>query len=161
MELSIECGEVLRGHRLRFTGLRADGLSDDTFHSDYTEHHAGKPVHPLASLTYELTPGLLDETYPDGRYLDVTVELTPPADPGHWSAVFGTGSERDVADGGPVTRGAFGPFVCPTDTTSIRFELTAAVITTDGAPPSDDTPESTIGLLFVDLVNERAEWRAH
>ena len=80
-DFDIDCGEVLRGHHLRFTGLRMDGTSDDFIHSDYSEHTDGKPVHPMCSLAYTLTPELDDYALPDGRDVDFTIMLDPPPDP--------------------------------------------------------------------------------
>ena len=67
--------------QLHVTGLRVDGTSDDSIHADYSEHPSGKPVHPMVSLTYTLTPGLVSDDLPDGREIDVEVTLDPTAEP--------------------------------------------------------------------------------
>jgi hypothetical protein len=158
MDFDIDCGEVLRGHELRFTGLRRDGTTDDSIHVDYSEHTDGKPVHPMWSLTYTLTPELDDDALPDGRDVDITIELDPPPDPAVWPPVMMAGGERECARGASRTHGAFGPFIVPAETTSITVELMHVGVTVGTVHPLDDRPGQVVGTLVLDLLTERATW---
>ena len=99
LPINVHCGPVLRGHELHLAGLRVDGTSDDSIHADYSEHRSGKPVHPMVSLTYTLTPGLASDDLPDGREIDVEVTLDPPAEPA-FSALCHAGGRRTRGWGG-------------------------------------------------------------
>ena len=158
LTFSVDCGEVLGGRVLRLTGLRTDGRSDDVVHADHSEHRPGKPVHLMVALTYELRPGLTHDAPVDGRDVDASIRLRPPADPRHWPAVLREGEEREVAAGGPVTRGAFGPFVLPDATAEIRVELTEISKTVGGVGPVDSAPERRLGELVIDLASASATW---
>ena len=157
-DFDIDCGEVLRDHDLRFTGLRLDGTSDDRMHRDYSEHTDGKPVHAMWSLTYTLTPELDDDALPDGRDVDFTVALDPPPDPAVWPPGVMSGGERDCAHGASETHGAFGPFIVPAETTSITVELMHVGITRGTVRPLDDRPGQVVGTLVLDLRAESATW---
>ena len=158
-EFNVHCGPVLRGHELHLTGLRVDGTSDDSIHADYSEHRSGKPVHPMVSLTYTLTPGLASDDLPDGREIDVEVTLDPPAEPAFWPSVMREGGEREVGVGGESTHGAFGPFVLPDGTRTIAFDLSQFGVTRDGVAPLDDSPERALGTLVVDLETQTTTWK--
>lgn len=157
-DFDINCGEVLRGHDLRFTGLRRDGTSDDPDHKDYSEHTDGKPVHSMWSLTYTLTPEIDDDALPDGRDVDITLSLDPPPDPAVWPPELMTGGERDCARGASETRGAFGPFIVPTETTTITVALMHVGVTRGTVHPLDDRPGQVVGTLVLDLRADSATW---
>ncbi len=155
----IDCGEVLAGHHLVATGLRVDGMSDDAVHADYSQHREGKPVHPMVSLTYRITPEIRTADLA-GRDVDAAIRLEPPADPDHWPSVMSTGGERDFNPGPDVTYGAFGPFVLPEGTRQVAISLTNDAITTDGAPPHDDGPNRELGELLIDLTSGAVHWKS-
>ena len=58
MDVCLDCGELLPGHRFLITGLRHDGQSDDRLHCDFTGHAEGQSGEPMMAVTYEVRPGL-------------------------------------------------------------------------------------------------------
>lgn len=153
----VDCGDVLSGHRLVVTGLRVDGTSDDPVHADYSQHREGKPVHPMVSLTYRIEP-VLPFLVPTGRDLDARIRLDPPADPTWWPPVISPGAEREDRAGARVTRGAFGPFVCPEGTRQVEVSLTEVGIASPRAPHRDHGPDRELGVVLVDPVLGLARW---
>ncbi len=125
MDVLVDCGELLPGHRFRITGVRHDGQSDDDLHADFTGHVEGQPGEPMMSVTYEVRPGLLERE--SALFVDAEVELRPAPTGAFWEATSRDGGsvaeERDRPVGGPVTAGAFGPFVCPERTEEIVLRL--------------------------------------
>lgn len=99
------------GHRLVATGLRDDGLSNDTMNADYMRHYPGKSVHRVASLTYELVPGLPQPADDSHLDIDATVVLDPPPDPEEWGSTLTMGGERDARPG--RVRKHAGPILLP------------------------------------------------
>jgi hypothetical protein len=155
----VDCGEAWTGHQLTATGLRLDGVSDDAIHADYSEHHAGGPIHPMTSLTYRVTPALHRSDLA-GREVDAEIRLDPPADPNHWPSVMSVGGERDNTPGSEVTDGAFGPFVLPAGTRHIAISLENISVVTGGIPPRDSSPDRYLGELLIDVSSGAARWAA-
>lgn len=110
---NVDCGEVIPGHRLVATGLRDDGLSNDTMNADYMRHYPAKTVHRVASLTYELVPGLPQPADDSNLDIDANVVPEPPPDPEEWGSTLTMGGEREARTGGPATRGASDPSSSP------------------------------------------------
>lgn len=152
----VDCGDVLLGHRLTATGLRRDGLSNDGVHADYAGHTPGRPVHPMASLTYRITPVLVEGD--SWRDVDATVSLDPPADPTIWDEVHVPGGERDATPGAKDTVGAFGPFIVPDDTATVTVHLTEVTISVGDAPAPPGDAKRVLGDVVVDLATGTARW---
>lgn len=131
MDVHLDCGELLPGHRFLITGVRHDGQSDDRFHSDFTGHVEGQPGEPMMAVTYEVRPGLLESE--SSLFVYAEVELRPTPTGAFWEAASRDGGsvveEREHPVGGPVTAGAFGPLVCPEDTTEIDLRLKPMQVT--------------------------------
>jgi hypothetical protein len=159
LPFNVDCGEVLPGHRLFAKGLRDDGYSNDSRNGDHMHHHRGKAVHPVASLTYALVPGLTGEGQDDSRDIDATVVLDPPLDGEEWEAVVTMGGERDARPGASETVGAFGPFPVPERTKRLSVTLTRITLVRSG-PPATTTPVSdeVLGTLEVDVSSATAHW---
>ena len=161
LSCTVDCGEVLPGHRLVARGLRDDGTSDDNLHGDYTGHYDGKPVHRVVSLVYELIPGLPRlEDVSAVLDVDASVALDPPSDPELWGSPLMMGSERDDRAGGSETAGAFGPFILPHGTERVIVELRQVTVVTGRAPrPAKSPPdEKRLGTLEVRLSPAAGHW---
>lgn len=158
LTFNVDCGEVLPGHRLITTGLRDDGLSNDSMNADYMHHYKGKSVHRVASLTYELVPGLDQPEHEGSVDVDVSVVLEPPPNPDEWGSVLTMGGERAMTLGGPSTEGAFGPFVLPEGTKRLTASLTRVTIFRPESRPVGDTTERPLGTLHVDVASGAAHW---
>lgn len=156
---NIDCGEVLPGHRLVTQGLREDGYSNDGRNGDYMDHHEGKPVHPVASLTYALVPGLTREEQDNSRDIDASAVLDPPLDPDEWGTVITMGGERDARPGGPEIAGAFGPFAFPEATKRLTVTLTQITVFRAGSPtPTAQVTDQVLGTLEVDVSSATGYW---
>jgi hypothetical protein len=166
----VDCGELLPGHRFLITGVRLDGRSDDQLHADFTGHVEGQPGEPMVSVTYEVRPGLSEQE--STLYVYPEVELSPTPTGAFWEATSRDGGnvaeERDQPADGPVTAGAFGPFVCPEGTEEIALRLRPIQVTTvasDGqriGPDSRDllagVPLETGGTATLDLQQGTGYW---
>jgi hypothetical protein len=151
----LDCGDVLGGHRLIATGIRVDGASDDRFHADYSEHVEGKPVCPMVSLTYRITPALPEPG--DGRDIYATVRLDPAPDPAFWHHDLAPGAER--VPGVTSTEAAVGPFALPDDTERITVHLVEADLTAGAGRASSKGADRDLGEVVVDLPTGAARWQ--
>ncbi len=157
LTFNLDCGEALDGRHLIATGLRLDGTSDDDMHAHYCEHTESKPVHPMVSLTYQLTPALPE----DGLDRDIyaTVQLDPPADPAFWDEILAPGAERDATPGATHTDGAIGPFILPEATERVTVHLVEATLTTGDQFSTSAGPNPDLGEIVVDLSTGSARWQ--
>jgi hypothetical protein len=157
MSFDLDCGEAFGGRRLIATGLRLDGLSDDHIHADYSEHVDGKPVYPMVSLTYRITPALPAAS--NARDIYATVRLDPPADPAFWEEILAPGAERDATPGAASTAAAIGPFVLPDATERVTIHLVEATLITGEARASSTEADRDLGEVIVDLPTRTARWQ--
>ena len=157
LTFTLDCGEAFDGRRLIATGLRLDGASDDDMHADYSEHSDGKPVHPMVSLTYQITPALPEDDF--GRDMYATVRLDPPADPAIWEEVQAPGAERDATPGATRTVAAVGPFILPGTTEKLTIHLVEATLTTGDQFSTSSGPNRDLGDVIVDLVTGSPRWQ--
>ena len=160
-DFDIDCGQPFPGYRLILTGLSADGLSNDGIHADFTGHAQGKPVHSMMSVTYRVTPALVDATF-DGCDIEVSARLDPPLDPNWWPGKVEMTEEREDIPGAIETHGARGPFVVPAETRRIELAFGTYVATkvsnlVDPEPPSDHVPHP-LGQLVIDLSEQTVAW---
>ena len=170
MYAHLDCGEILPGHRFLITGVRNDGRSDDHLHSELVGHIDGHPGEPVVAVTYEIRPGLSEQE--SHLYVDPGVELRPKRPvtiPATMTDVVpgSVPEERGRSAGGPVTAGAFGPFVCPKATTQILLRLQPYQVeefTLEGQhlnPVASDLlagVDRVTGTATLDLVEETARW---
>ena len=97
MGLSLDCGELLPGHRFVITGVRHDGQSDDQRHADFTGHVEGQRGEPMVAVTYEIRPGLSETE--STLYVYAEVELRPTPTGAFWEATSsGSGSVAEERD---------------------------------------------------------------
>lgn len=169
MDVHLDCGELLPGHRFLITGIRHDGQSDDQLHSDLAGHVEGQPGEPMVAVTYEVRPGLSERE--STLYVDAKVELRPTPTGTFWETTSREGGgvveERDRPVGGPVTTGAFGPFVCPEGTEEIALSLRpiqVEVLAGNSRALAPDTPDLLAGVELVtgtatlDVLHRSARW---
>ncbi len=154
MTFDLDCGDVLGGRRLIATGIRVDGTSGDRVHADYSEHVEGKPVCPMVSLTYRITPALPEPG--DGRDIYATVRFDPAPDPTFWDQDLAPGAEQ--VPGATSTEAAVGPFALPDGTERITIHLVEATVTA-GAGASSREPDRDLGEVVVDLPTRSARWQ--
>lgn len=168
MQLALDCGELLPGHRFIITGLRQDGLSDDRMHVDLSNHRPGDRRDPMVSVTYELVPGLAGDEIHAGLYVDATVELNPVPLAETSGVVPGSvPSEQDGRPDRAATSGAFGPFRCPDETSEIILHLGSVQVrrfASDGTALNADAEDRrastrrTTGQAVIDLRRGTARW---
>ena len=169
MHVHLDCGELLPGHRFLITGVRRDGQSDDRLHADLAGHVEGQPGEPMVAVTYEVRPGLSERE--STLYVDAEVGLRPTPTGTFWESTSSEGGsvveERNRPVGGPVTAGAFGPFVCPEGTEEIAVRLRpiqVRVFVGDGQALDPEAPDLLAGVDLVtgtatlDLLHRSARW---
>lgn len=168
MQLALDCGELLPGHRFVITGLRQDGVSDDQKHVDLSDHRPGARSDAMVSVTYELEPGLSGDELHAGLHVDATVELRPtPLAEASGTVPGSVPSERDGRPDQPATGGAFGPFRCPDGTSEIVLHLgpiqvqtiasDGTVLNADAGDRLSSAPQLT-GRAVIDAEGRTARW---
>jgi hypothetical protein len=155
MTFDLDCGDAFGGRRLIATGIRVDGTSDDDVHADYSEHVEGKPVCPMVSLTYRITPALPEPG--DGRDIYATVRIDPAPDLTFWDQDLAPGAEK--VPGVTSTEAAVGPFPLPDGTERITVRLVEATLTAGGGTASSRQPDIDLGKVVVDLPTRAARWQ--
>ena len=102
MDVHLDCGDLLPGHRFLITGVRHDGQSDDRIHSDVTGHVDGQPGEPMMAVTDQVRPGLSESGSSLVVYAEVELRPTPTG--AFWEAVSRDGGsvveEREHPVGG-------------------------------------------------------------
>ena len=83
MDVHLDCGELLPGHRFLITGIRHDGQSDDRLHSDLTSHVEGEP---MVAVAYGVRPGLSERE--SSLYVDAKVKLGPKPTGTFWETTL-------------------------------------------------------------------------
>ncbi|ROR90904.1 hypothetical protein EDD33_1753 [Nocardioides aurantiacus] len=124
----------------------------------------------MLSVTYEVRPGLSEQE--SHLYVDAVVELRPRSLETIWATTLdqvpgSVPEEREESAGGPVTAGAFGPFVCPEATERIVLRLQpyqALAFTMDGRPLNPGAldllagVDRVTGTASLDLVGQTSCW---
>jgi hypothetical protein len=151
IEFTIDCGELIPGHRVVLTGLSDNGRS----RSDLTSREQ-EIACPLVSLEYALVPGVHPDEVVDGfteGFMPLAgchADVQAPWTTAGFNGIGPGGIE--VFAGGERTNGTLGPWPAPDGARRLTFVL--------HRPPRTQADPHTpiVGTVVVDLVEGTAEW---